>query len=828
MNAKTNDNHRTRTRSIMTGILQDLRYALRQLRKSPGFTAIAVITLALAIGATTAIFSLAHVVLLAPLPYREPDRLMMIWGRNLPRGEEQFPISAGDFSDWKQKNDIFEDIAGSYDHPVTLTGVGEPKLVLGYAFTANYFRILGTAPRIGRTFTDEEAQTSANVVVLSDRVWRTTFHADPQIVGRAITLDEKPYTVIGIMPPGFDWPTQTEMWLPTYISAADSGDYEPEHEYLRVLGRLKPGVSVEEAQARMNALERQIAAQHPQTDAGNETWVEPLRHELAGDIRTPLLALLFAVGLVLFIACVNVAGLLLARAASRRAEVSLRAAIGASRLRLVQQFLIESLLLSLIGGALGLLLALGCTRFLVAIFPNNIANLSIPHIESIPINAAVLLFAFAITLLTALVFGGIPAMALARRSSSDVLKEAGRGHSSGIESTRLRRMLVSAEVALSFVLMIGAGLMLESFQRVYHEDLGFRPDHLLGLEVFLPHHRYPDTDPQKRAGFVNDVLDGLKRLPGVEQVAVTNYLPLTGFWGIRDFLVEGQPPRSEADKPQADNRLVTPGYFSAMGIGLLRGRDFTEFDRPGSEQVAIVNSTLARRYFGGEDPIGKFLQIDNAGHVERWHIVGVVSDVRAFGPEEEAHAELYRPLAQISFPLLAFVVRTSGDPGALLNAAKQAVRSVDKDQPIWDAMPVSALAAQSVTLRRVSTILLASFATLALILAAVGLYGVMAYAVVQRTQEIGIRLALGAQQDAVLRLILSNGIRLVLAGEIVGLVTALALIRAAKGLLYGVGSSDPTAFVIAFGLLTLVAIAASYIPARRAAKVDPMVALRYE
>jgi predicted permease len=810
----------------MTGLAQDLRYALRQLRKNPGFTAVTVITLALGIGATTAIFSLAHVVLLAPLPYREPDRLTMIWGSNPSRGDLQFPISAGDFSDWKQKNDVFEDIAGSYDEPVTLTGVGEPKLVLGYAFTANYFRILGTPPRIGRTFTDEEARTSANVVVLSDRAWRTTFHADRQVVGKAITLDEKPYTVIGVMPPGFDWPTQTELWLPTSILPAGSGDYD--HHYVRVLGRLRPGVSGDQAQARMNALERQVAAQHPQTDAGNETWVEPLRHQLAGDIRTPLLALLFAVGLVLFIACVNVAGLLLARAASRRVEVSLRSAIGASRLRLVQPFLIESLLLSLIGGAVGLFLALGCTRFLVAIFPNNIANLSIPHVESIPINAAVLLFALAITLLTALVFGGIPAMQFARRSSSDVLKEAGRGLSSGIESTRVRRVLISAEVALSFVLLIGAGLMLESFHRVYHEDLGFHPDHLLGVEVFLPHNRYPDTDPQKREAFVNNVSNGLKRLPGVEQVAVTNYLPLTGFWGIRDFAVEGQPPRSDADKPQADNRLVTPGYFSTMGIRLLRGRDFTDFDRPGSEQVAIVNATLARRYFGGEDPVSKVLQIDNAGHVERWRIIGMVSDVRAFGPEEQPHADLYRPLAQVSFPLLAFVVRTNGDPGALLNAAQQAVWNVDKDQPIGGAMPVSVLAAQSVTLRRVSSILLASFAMLALILAAVGLYGVMAYAVVQRTQEIGIRLALGAKQDSVLRLILSQGIRLVLAGEIVGLVAALALTQAVKGLLYRVSSSDPIAFLMAFGLLTLVAIAASYIPARRAAKVDPMVALRYE
>jgi len=810
----------------MNGLVQDLRYATRQIRKNPVFATVAVLTLALAIGANTAIFSVVHTVLLAPLPYRDADRLMMIWGRNPSRGDQQFPISAGDFTDWKQKNDAFEDIAASFDNEVTLTGTGEPRLVLGYAFTPNYFRILGAPPKMGRTFTDDEAKTKANVVVLSDKFWRATFHEDPQIVGQSITLDSKPYSVVGVMPPGFDFPPRTELWMPLAISAGVSGDYE--HRYIRVMGRLKPGISLEQAQAQMNVLERQIAAQRPQTDAGNETWVEPIRQQLAGDIRTPLLALLGAVGLVLLIACVNVASLLLARAARRRVEVSLRAAVGATRLRLVQQFLIESLLLSLLGGALGIVLAVACTRFLVAIFPNNVANLSIPRVEEIPINAPVLGFAVGITVLTALLFGCLPAVQLSGAGSARALKESSRNLSSGSEATRSHRILISAEVALALVLLTGAGLMLESFQRAYREDLGFRPDHLLGLEVFLPPTRYPENAPQKRAEFVRDVSDGLGKLPGVESVAVTNFLPLTGFWGTADFAIEAQLPRSNAETPTADNRLVTSGYFSTMGIALLRGRDFTDFDRSGSEPVAIVNSTLARHYFGAQDPLGKILQLGDAPRVERWRVVGVVSDVRAFGPEEAPHADLYRPLAQVSFPLLSFAVRTPGDPSALLGPAKQAIWAVDKDQPIFDAMPLSLLAAQSLSLRRISTVVLDSFSMLALILAATGLYGVMAYSVAQRTHEIGIRIALGARHGDVLRLVLGSGMRLVFIGEIVGLVMALALGRAASGLLYQVSSSDPKNLAIAIAILTVVAGMASYIPARRAAKVDPMVALRYE
>ena len=809
----------------MIGLSQDFRYALRQLRKNPVFTAVAVTTLALAVGANTAIFSVVHTVLLAPLPYAQVDRLMMIWGRNVSRGEQAFPISAGDFTDWKQKNDVFEDIAASYDDEVTLTGAGEPKLALGYAVSPNYFRILGVAPSLGRPFSDEEAHSGAKVAVLSDRLWRTTFHGDPQILGKAVTLDAKSYTVVGVMPHDFDYPGRTELWKPLSLATV-SGDYE--HRYIRVLGRLKPGVSVAEAQARMSTLERQVAALHPQTDAGNEAWVEPLRHQLSGDIRTPLLALLGAVGFVLVIACINIAGLLLARAASRRVEVSLRVAVGASRFRLLRQFLCESLLLSLLGGALGVVLAFWGTHFLLTIFPNGVANLSIPRVEAIPMNAPVLGFALGVTVLTALLFGAVPALQSAGANGNEVLKESGRGSTSSSRSTRMRRGLVAVEVALSLVLLAGAGLMVESFHRVHEEDLGFRPDHLLALEVFLPRSRYPEDPPEKRNAFVTNVLNRLNQLPGAESVAVTNFVPLTGFWNTTDFLIEGQPQRTGALTPVGDDRLVTPRYFSTMGIRLLSGRVFTDLDRSGSEKVAVVNSTLAQRYFGSENPIGKILELGAMAHPERWRIVGVVADVKAFGPEEAAHADLYRPLGQVSFPLLGFVVRTTGDPAALLKASEQAIWDVDKDQPIFDAMPLEVLAAQSVTLRRTSTILLAGFAALALVLAAVGLYGVMAYSVVQRTHEMGIRLALGAKPDDVLRLVVRHGMRLVLIGEIIGFVAALLLMRIAAGLLYGVSPHDPWSLAVAVCVLTVVALLASYIPARRAASVDPMVALRYE
>jgi predicted permease len=807
----------------MRDLLQDARFASRQLRKNKTFTVIAATTLALAVGANTAIFSVVQTVLLASLPYKQVDRLAMVWGRNPSRGDLQFPISAGDFTDWKPKNDVFEDIAGSYDDEVTLTGTGEPKMVLGYAFTPNYFRILGVTPEMGRTFSDEEAQSKALVTVISDKFWRNTLQGDPNILGKAITLDARPYTIIGVMPAGFEYPPRTELWKPLFLPASD--DYE--HRYIRVIGRLKSGISIAKAQVRMNALESQIAAQHPKTDAGNETWVEPLRHQLSGDIRLPLLALFGAVGLVLVIACVNIASLFLTRAEDRRVEVSVRVAMGATRFRLVRQFLCESLTLSLLGGVLGFVLAVWCTHFLLTIFPNGIANLSIPKVEAIPINTTVLLFALGTTVVTGLVFGAVPAMQSAHVGGNEALKES-RTSGSSVRSTRVRSFLVAAEMALALVLLAGGGLMIESFRHAYGQGLGFRPDPVLALEVFLPRNRYPSDQPDKRTGFVSSVMAGLQRVPGVSSAAATNFLPLSGFWGSIDFTIEGDSRQTDAVKPHADNRLVTPGYFSTMGIGLVRGRNFTDGDRLGTERVAMVNEAFARRYFGDLDPIDKILRLEDPAHPERWRIVGIVSDVKSFGPEQTVHAELYRPFLQSSFPLLAFVVRTSGDPAAILKASEQAVWDVDKDQPIFDAMPMRVLAAQSMTLRRTSTILVAAFAALALLVAAVGLYGLIAHSVVRRTHEIGIRMALGARPGDVLLQVMRQGMTLVLMGQFAGCAVALLVTQLVSDVLYGVSPRDPWTFSIVVLALSAVALIACYIPARRAMRVDPMVALRYE
>jgi len=810
---------------VNSGVLQDLRYGFRQLRKNPGFSAIAVVTLALAVGANTAIFSVVHAVLLESLPYRQVDRLMMIWGRNPSHGDTQFSLSAGDFTERKQKNDVFEDLAASFDNEVTLTGSGEPKLILGYAFTPNYFSILGVPARLGRTFSEQEAQSKTAVAVLSDKMWRRTFHGDSQIVGKTIILDSKAYSVIGVMPPGFEYPPQTELWMPMSLDHPD--DYAPEHRFIRAIGRLKPGISVAEAQVRMDALERQIAAAHPATDAGNETSVEPLRNQLTGGIRTPLIALSAAVGLVLLIACANIAGLLLARAVSRQTEVSLRIAIGATRFHLLRQFLSESMIFSLVGGALGVGLAFLSTRFLLAIFPSGVANLSIPKIEAIPINTSVLLFALAITVLTGLIFGSVPALQSAKADPNEALKES-RGSIHGVRSLRARYVLVAGEIALSLILLAAGALMIESFRRVYHEDLGFRPDHLLALEVFLPPRRYPENPRQARDEFVANMRERLNRIPGVHSVAATNFLPLSGFWGTTDFAISGRIYQTGAPKPEADNRLITPDYFSTMGIGLLRGRDFSTSDRSATEKVAIVNETLAHRYFGDADPIDKVVEIPGDSHPDRWRIVGEASDVKAFGPEQVAHADLYRPLSQVSFPLLSFMVRTSGQPSDLLKSAEQAVWDVDKDQPVFDAMPMTQLAGQSMTLRRTSAVLLGGFAGLALVIAAVGLYGVIAFSVVQQTHEIGIRMALGAMPADVLGRVLKRGLGLVLVGEFIGLAIWALMVRVASGVLYEVSPADPFTLAIVITVLTLVALIACYIPARRATKVDPIVALRYE
>jgi putative ABC transport system permease protein len=811
----------------LESIWADIKFTLHQLRKSPGFAVTAILTLALGVGANTAIFSVVKAVLLSSLPYKDPGRIVAVWTANTAGDDKPHPSTAADFAIWKQRSGVFEDLAPSYDDERTLTGQGAPRLLLGYAVSANYLRILGVQPELGRLYTDQEDRPGGPpVALLSDSLWRTTFHSDPGIVGKAITLDGGPFTVLGVMPHQFNYPSGDEIWTPAAMAPSAFDDYG--HKYVRILGRLKPGVTVAQAQQAVNAVEAQVAAAHPNTDGGNRVVLVPLREQLVGDIRKPLLLLMCAAGLVLLIACANTAGLALARDAERQKEIAVRLALGATRLRLLRQFVTESVVLAVLGGALGLPLALAGTHFMLMLFPNDVANLKIPKLTEIPMDRGVFFFAFAITLLTAFLFGIAPVLKGMRTEADAAMKDATRGSTASRRSNRSRNAVVVSEVALSLVLLTFAGLVLASFQRVIDADLGFQPDHVLSLEVFLPSNRYPHEDQAKMRGFVADVVRKLNALPGVRSAAATNFLPLSGFWGTSEVLLRGQTLPKGAQAPEADNRVITPGYLHTMNIPLLRGRNFTDADRAGSQQVAIVNQTFATQFFKGKDPVGEDLNLGVADKPDWWHIVGVIGDVKAFGQDQPTHPDIYRPFDQLSFPIVAFTIRTQSDPAAMTKAAEETLWSVDPDLPVFKAIPMDMLAGQSLAVRRASSVLVSAFALLALVLACIGIYGVMAYAVTQRTQEIGVRMALGAQRADVLRLIMGFGLRLTCIGVLIGLIGALVSTRLLASLLFEVSATNPLLFALPGALLIAVTVLAAYLPGRRAASIDPMRALRAE
>jgi predicted permease len=819
-----------RERQRMPGIeilCQDIRFGVRVLRKSPGFTATAALTLALGIGATTAIYSVVKAVLLAPLPYRDPGRLVAVWTANPMRGSEPNPNTPADFALWKQRSGVFEDAAPSYDTEMTLAGQGAPQFLIGYAVSANYLRLLGVEPQIGRLYTDQEDQPGrSNVVLLSDRLWRSTFHADPSIVGRAITLDGSSYMVVGVMPRAFNYPTSVEIWTP--IAMASSAYYDFDHPYVRVLGRLRTGISVEQAQKTLNALEAQVAAAHPKTDSGNRVVLVPLREQLDGDIRKPLLILMGAVVFVLLIACANTAGLALARNVERQKETAVRMALGATRRRLLRQFVTESVLLAAMGGAAGMGLAAAGTHYLLGLFPNDVANLNIPKVTQIPVDRGVLLFACAITLMTTFLFAIVPVLNAMRTDADSAMNESVRGSTTSRWSSRSRSAIVVAEVSLSLILLTAAGLLVASFQKVVNADLGFQPDRVLSLEVFLPPDRYASTDPAKRRRFVAETEKRMNALPGVKSAAATNFLPLSGFWGTTNFLLRGQVLPKDVQAPEADNRVITPQYLGTMGIPVLHGRGITDADRAGGLQVALVNQTMAKEYFPDKDPVGEELNLGTADKPDWWQIVGVTGDVKAFGQDQPTHADIYRSFDQDPFPLVAFTIRTATDPEAMTKSAELAMWSVDPNLPVFKAITMDLLTAQTLAVRRASSVLIGSFAVLALLLACIGIYGVMAYAVSRRTREIGVRMALGAQRAQVLRMVLGSGFRLALIGIAIGLAGALATSRILGSLLFEVSAFNPAIFILAAAVLGTTAILASFVPARRAASIDPMQALRTE
>jgi predicted permease len=802
-------------------LAQDSRYGLRQLRRNPGFTVVAVLTLALGIGANTAIFSVVNTVLLQPLPYRDADRLVMVWGYDRPHGYNTDQVSPPDFRDWQSQNQAFEAMAGSTDVMYTLTGAGEPAPITGYEFSAEYFRVLGVAPLIGRTFAPEEEQEGKNhVVVLGYRLWQSRFGADRSLVGKTIILDGAPYTVVGVMPQAFP-DTITQLWTPLTIPREAVQDRN--YRFLRVIARLKPGVILQQAQTEMNTIAGRLANAYPKTNKGEGANVMSMRQNLTGDIRTPLLVLLCAVGLVLLIACANVANLVLARSVTRQKEVALRTALGASCGRVVRQLLTESAMLGLAGGALGLLLAYWSTGALVAMFPPTIANLSIPRLDKVPFDGWVLGFALAASLLTAVIFGLAPALQACGLDAYESLKESGRSVTGSKPGRRFRNGLATTEVALSVVLLAAAGLTLKSLGHLLRGDLGFNPDHVLSVRVLLPDSKYGKEAQQ--LAFSDQALERIKALPGVQSAGTVTFLPLSGWWGVRSVALQSQA-EPEQQRPQAVWSSVTPAYFRSMNIPLLQGRYFVETDRTGSTRVAIISASLARRIAPAIEPLGQRIVV--AGIKDPLEVVGVVGDVHQVGLTSDETAEVYLPFNQVPTVLICFAIRTASEPTSLAKAAQGAIWSVDNDQAVSHVMSMTQLASESLAPQRVVAILLGIFAALALALAAIGLYGVISYSASQRTHEIGIRMALGAGRSEVLRLVVIDGLRLTLLGLSFGLAGALAVTRLLSSLLYGVRPHDPSTLVSVAILLSAVALLASYIPARRATKVDPTVALRYE
>jgi predicted permease len=809
----------TRRAERLDELAQDVRYALRQLRRSPGFALVAVLTLALGIGANTAIFSVVNGVLLRPLPFREPDRLVRVF--SLDEGKRA-AVSPLDFADWRDQARSFEGLAAVNALTLNLTGGGEPERLEGASVSAALFSVLGVRPIAGRTFApSEDAPGAPRLVLLGEPLWRRRFGADPGLVGRTVLLDGEVYTVVGIVPAASAYPAGAEVWTPLDLSqeARSRGA-----RYLRVIGRLAPGTAASAAGAEMAAIARRLEEQDPDHNTGFGAAVVPLHQQIVGEVRTPLLVLLGAVGFVLLIACANVANLLLARAIGREGELAVRAALGAGRGRIVRQLLTESLLLALLGSAAGVALAAAAMRAFVAAVPDDL-----PRVAEVGIDGTVLLATAGAALATGLLFGLAPALQASTPILVGTLKQGGRGASGHAGRRRASDALVVAEVALAVVLLAGAGLLTRSFTRLLEVDPGFRPERVTTFTVTLPPAKY-GKDAQLQA-FAAALVERLARLPGAQSAAVVSGLPLSDAGFSLSFTVDGRPAPDPGAEPSAQVRVATPAYFATMGIPLVRGRAFTERDRDGSPQVVVINREAARRFFPGEDPLGRRVQLGWTRDSVRMggEIVGVVGDVRQFGLDAAPVPEIYAPYDQFPLDELSAVVRSTADEqdqAAVLAAVWGAVGELDRDLPVYALRTLEELVSESVARPRFYMLLLGAFAAVALLLSAVGIYGVMSYAVRQRTREIGIRVALGATGGRVLRMVLGQGLTLALAGAILGLLAALWVTRLMASLLYGVSPTDPPALAAGAVVLVAVAALACYLPARRAARADPLTAIR--
>jgi predicted permease len=806
---------------------QDLRYAVRMLRKNPGFTLVAVLTLALGIGANTAIFSVVHAVLLKALPYPQADRLVMVYEDvRLPNYQnKKNEPSPGNFSDWSTQNTAFDGMAAYRNRSFNLTGEGEPARVEGELVTSSFFTTLQVNPAFGRVFVPEEDRPGkSHVVVMSDGLWKSRFGSDVQILGKKILLDSEAYTIIGVMPPGFHFPDpDDQLWAPMGMSSAELGNHGS--HFLLVFARLKPGITLPRAQAEMEALVKHLTEQYPATNTGQTVNIVSLHDDIAGPVRPALLVLMAAVSLVLLIVCANVANLLLARASVRQREIALRQALGASRSRIARQLFTESVLLALLGCTFGLLLARWCLAAL-----KLFAAATLPRSEEFSLNGPVLVFSVVLSILAGIVFGVGPALQAARGSVHETLNSATR-ESSTVSRLRTRNLLVVVETALGAIVVIGAVLLLRSFLSIEHVPLGFQPQGVLTFRVIPRGDRYSQLS--QRAAFYQQVLERIEAVPGVKSAAAVSFIPLTLARGRKGFTIEGRAPSAPGQIPMAGYNLVTPGYFGTMRVPLLQGRDFLWSDSPQNQPVVTINQAMATAYWPNEDPIGKRIRQGGPDDAEfPWlTITGVVADVREFDPMTEPEPTIYFPIAQFADArgiLRDWVVRTDNDPKAIAANARAAVWDVDKDLPVTRIRTMEEVRSAAVVSPRSNLLLFGFFAALALILASVGIYGVTAYSVVQRTREIGIRMALGASRGDVVRIVVSQGVRLATIGVLLGLIGAFALTRLMTSMIYGVSSSDPATFFVVAFLLMSVALAACYIPARRAMRVDPIVALRYE
>ncbi len=802
--------------------MTDLRYACRMFARNPGFTAVAVLTLVLGIGANSAIFSVVNAVLLRPLPYADPDALVMLWEHNFPRDRPTNVVSPANYLAWKDSSRSFTDMVAIGTSDDNLTGAGDPVKLSAHTLNGDLFGLLGVGAALGRTFTDDEyAPGGEPVVVVSHDLWHTRFGGDPDLVGRAVVLDGRPWTVVGVMPDGFGLlDERIDLWK---AMPFDASARTPEGRWLRVVARLAPGVSLTQTRAEMTAIAQRLVERFPDFNTGWGVNVVPLHEQMVGAVKPALLVLLGAVGCVLLIACANVAHLLLARSATRRHELAVRAALGASRARLVRQLLVESLLLAGLGGLIAVGLAAWGTDAIIALAGERAP---IPRTAEVELDTTVVAFTLVVTLLTGLLFGLAPAWTVSRAPLEGVMRQASRGAGEARSSRRLRNSLIVAEVALALMLLVAAGLMLKSFRGLLEQEPGFRPQQVLTLKVSLPTSRYPEG--HQRVAFFEQLLARLEGLPGVRAAGANPWLPLDGMGAATSFTVDGRPEPPAGQRPVTDVRFVTGRYFSAMGIPLLRGRLFDGLDGEDGRRVLIVSEAMVRQLFPDEDPLGKRLHISWNGEGPD-EIVGVVGDVKHSGLDVEPRPMIYWPHRRDPFPFFTVAVRSDAAAAADLSAATIAeVHAMDPDLPVFGVRPMDDIVGASVAQPRLTMALLLVFAALAAVLAAIGIYGLLTYWVSQRTREIGIRIAIGADPQRVMRLVLGQSLALIGLGLGLGIAGAIALSRVLDSLLFEVSATDPATLVTVSGLMLAVGLVACYAPARRATRIDPAVALRAE